>query len=447
MPKNNFTDEQMEILSQSKWVQRVSRSSISFTDEFIQDIAEKLKDRSMRQLLPSYDIDPALLGQKRLINTKYRVLQFLHRPEGLKRKRKERRKFKDDKDRISYLTEINQNLKREYEDLIAKTQNTKLKRADSETFAIIRDALEKSGNRLTLSQLCRWSGSSRSGYYAFIHHKNGNRQNQDDADIEFIKAVYDKGGIEKGAKQIKMQLLRIYGINMNLKKIRRLMKKYGIVCQMRQPSAMKAAMRSFKTTNYKENILQRRFRQGKAKKVLLTDITYLKYANDKTAYLCTIKDATTKQILAWHISESLELDIVIGTVKILIQEYGKELAVDVLLHSDQGCHFTAHDYQSLLKLNGIVQSMSRRGNCWDNAPQESFFSTFKCESGYRKSRDFLELVECTGKYIGYYNLERPQWNLNRMTPNEYDRYLSFPYKKLQLPALYTPEVIYAAHHV
>lgn len=171
---------------------------------------------------------------------------------------------------------------------------------------------------------------------------------------------------------------------------------------------------------------------------MLIDITYLRYAKkQKKAYFCAIKDATTKQILGWNLSESLELDLVLKTVQSLLQEYGKEFARDVLLHSDQGCHFTAYDYQALLQSNPITQSMSRRGNCLDNAPEENFFSTFKCESGYERCKTLEDLIDWIGRYIGYYNLRRPQWNLNRMTLAAYDDYLSDKNRrKRYLPVLY-----------
>lgn len=451
MPRKYFTDEQMKELSESKWVEKVSRTNVKFTYEFKQDIIDKLKTDTLRNVLPFYGINPAILGVARLRNIKYSLKAMNSRPEGFNRKRTERRKFKDDSEQITYLKERLSKMKETNAILTQKNNEQKLMKHPSakaqDTFKIIHSFTQRNNIKLSISQMCKLAKVSRSGYYQYKKKMSDTRKTekdfQDELDYKMIKEVFEDHNIEKGGRQIKMQVLRKYGVNMNLKRVYRIMKKYDIVCTIRQPKPMKAAMRAFKTTNYKENKLNRQFHQGKAKKVLLTDITYLHYASGKnTAYLSTIKDATTKEILTWYLSESLELDIVVKMLDSLIKEYGTELAAGVMIHSDQGCHYTAYEYQKILEMNHIVQSMSRRGNCWDNAPQESFFSTFKCESGYRKSKTLSELVKCIGTYIGYYNMRRPQWGLHKMTPFEYNNYLSDPFKaNLQLPALYLPEVI------
>lgn len=446
MPRNYFTDEQIKTLSECEWVEKVSRANVSFTKAFKEDVVDKLRTNTLKHVLPSYGIDPNILGSKRLSGLKNRIQKMALRSEGFNRKKRTGRPrtfFGSDEEKINYLIERLEETKITYHHLMDKLTESHDHIYDeccrNRSYRMIWIITGKKKNRLSISEMCRLLHFNRSSYYRYAgKQKNNIKSNkdiQDEKDRIIIQTIFDIERIEKGAKQIKMQIYDIYGINMNLKRIRRIMKKYGIICKIRQPNPMKAAMRRFLTNNIKDNKLKRYFRQGKAKKVLLTDITYLKYAKgQKTAYLCTIKDASTGQILSWHIAESLELDIVIHTVKFLLEEYGEELSVGVMLHSDQGCHFTAYDYQNLLKMHDIIQSMSRRGNCWDNAPQESFFSTFKCESGYHKSRTYSELIECTGKYISYYNLRRPQWGLDRMTPYAYDEYLSVSYGvKLQLP--------------
>lgn len=453
MARKYFTKEEIELLSESKWVRKISKTSINFTKEFMIDIAPKLKTNSLRTILPIYGVDPNFLGDIRLGSTKTRIVKFSKRPEGFARKKGSGRpkvKFNDLEEEKDYLRKKLELDKAEYAQLKLRIETMKpcgikYKR---KVFEMIKRRNSNKGNRLSIRNMCKIGKVSRSGYCSYMKRQDGlhkiKKNDQDKLDYKMIKEVFEDEQYEKGAKQIKMQLLRKFGVNMGLNKIRRIMKKYGIICTIRQPKRMKATMRAFQTKNYKKNILNRKFEQGVAKKVLLTDISYIKYARGaKTAYLCTIKDATTKQILAWNLTQSLELDIVLDTVKMLIREYGKELDVHVLIHSDQGCHFTANDYQSLLRMNHIIQSMSRRGNCWDNAPQESFFGTFKCESNYKKCHSFEELIKESSKYIDYYNMRRPQWDLNKMTPNEYDWYLSQPVKcNLQLPMVVLPNVIY-----
>lgn len=264
----------------------------------------------------------------------------------------------------------------------------------------------------------------------------GERELRDQLDFIAIKVAYDHKGFKKGAKQIKMRLERDYQINMNLKKIHRLMRKFNLICPIRKADPVVAMIRAQHSNKVFSNILDRNFAQGSAKKTLLTDITYIKYGNGKRAYLSTIKDATTKKILAWQLSSTLELDFVIDTVNQLLENYHGELHMGIILHSDQGSHYTSIAYQDLLSKHNITQSMSRRGNCWDNAPQESFYAVLKTELELSKIHSYDRLADYLISYINYYNYDRPQWDLHRMTPHEYDEYLSNPRSKTRyLPAV------------
>lgn len=271
--------------------------------------------------------------------------------------------------------------------------------------------------------MCQIAHVSRSGYYAYVKRLKypSSKELQDHFDFQMIKAAYEYKSWKKGAKQI----------SMNLKKIRRLMKKYNLVCPLRKRNPIKAMIKAQQSHRIYKNIINRDFLQGKSKKVLLTDITYLTYANGKRAYLSVIKDASTRMILSWQLSLTLDLS------------YKGELDLNVIIHSDQGVHYTSIAYQELLKGNGITQSMSRRGNCWDNAPQESFFAILKTESELHKCTSYEKLVNTIIEYIKYYNYDRPQWSLNRMTPYEYDRYLT-KRRHLLLPSTYIKsQIIYA----
>mgnify|MGYP000039362049 FL=1 len=167
------------------------------------------------------------------------------------------------------------------------------------------------------------------------------------------------------------------------------------------------------------NLLNRNFKQEVAGKVLLTDITYLPYGNNQMAYLSTIKDASTNEILAHNLSNNITLDIAIDTIHKLMNNTKFKLHKDAFIHSDQGAHYTSPRFQKLLKSKNLGQSMSRRGNCWDNAPQESFFGHMKDEINYRSCTTFEELKGIIDNYINYYNNYRYQWNLKRLTPVKY----------------------------
>ena len=171
-----------------------------------------------------------------------------------------------------------------------------------------------------------------------------------------------------------------FGIVYNLKRIRRIMKKYNIICPIRKANPYRRMMKATKEHTVLPNILNRNFKQNIPGKVLLTDITYLFYGNGQKAYLSTIKDGSTNEILAYNVSDSLKLDIVTDTIHKLKKNRNIKLHKDAFIHSDQGVHYTSPIFQKLVKKCELGQSMSRRGNCWDNAPQESFFGHFKDEA-------------------------------------------------------------------
>lgn len=295
-----------------------------------------------------------------------------------------------------------------------------------EKFKIIRSMEQKRRNRLDIQYMCSVAKVSRSGYYAFKKRclRVTVKELGDETDVIYVKAAFEYKGFKKGAKQIKMRMERDNSLRMNLKKIRRLMHKFNLICPIRKANPVKAMIRAQQTDKTYGNVMDRNFRQGTARKTLLTDITYITYGNGRRAYLSTIKDSSTRMILAWQLSQSLELKFVIDTVKLLLEIYSGELDMNVILHSDQGCHYTSISYQELLRENGFIQSMSRKGNCWDNAPQESFYAILKTEMDLKQIHTYDHLAESIIAYIDYYNYDRPQWDLHRKTPKEYDTYLS-----------------------
>lgn len=225
-------------------------------------------------------------------------------------------------------------------------------------FEIINQTLKEEDNLLNISSLCKIAGVSRSGYYRWIKTEEV-RQKREQKDKEVFVA---------------------------------------------------------------DNILNREFTEHGARKVLLTDITYIPY-NNKFCYLSTIIDAYTKQVLSYTTSDSLEMDFVLETVKKLVKWHGISLSTETLIHSDQGCHYTSSSFIQLVNDNGLRQSMSRKANCWDNAPQESFFGHMKDEIDVSKSITYREVKSVIDDWIDYYNNERYQWQLAKLSPNEYYQYL------------------------
>lgn len=276
-----------------------------------------------------------------------------------------------------------------------------------------------------MKELCELAGVSRSGYYRWINAADtrAKREKKDYEDFLLIKEAYEFRGYNKGSRGIQMRLKRM-GIDMNRKKIQRLMQKFGLRCPIRQANPYRRMAKALKTDSVAENLVHREFRSHGPRKVLLTDITYLRL-NEKFIYLSTIKDAFTMQILAYQLSESLEVDFVLETIEQLMRNHLYDYDAEVWIHSDQGCHYTSVAFRQLLKDNKLRQSMSRRGNCWDNAPQESFFGHMKDElRPYIKGwKTFQEVKERINDYMDYYNNDRYQTILKWMSPNEYYHYL------------------------
>ncbi len=291
-------------------------------------------------------------------------------------------------------------------------------------YEIIHDVIHRKGNLLSIAGLCRLAGVSRSGYYSWESNgeKRDEREEADRAAFEWILKAYDHRKYAKGARGIYMWLEH-HGPIMNLKKIRRLMRKYGLRCPYRSPNVYRRMAKALRTNTVFPNVVNREFVREGPRKVLLTDITYLFY-NGGVCYLSTILDAYTREILAWQLSGNLQVEFVLNTVDELYEKYGSELDDTTIIHSDQGCHYTSRAFIQKLKDMEFVQSMSRKGNCWDNAPQESFFGHMKDEILYEiaKMTSFEEVRAKVDDWIDYYNTERYQWDLARLSPREFYQY-------------------------
>lgn len=285
--------------------------------------------------------------------------------------------------------------------------------------------ISQEDNMLSVKMLCEIANVSRSGYYNWVASEENRilKEEEDRKDFEIILTAYNYKGYNKGARSIYMRLLHMNPpIIMNVKKIRRLMKKYNLFCPIRKANLYRRMAKALKTNNVAENLLNREFKLHGPRKVLLTDITYLPYDGAR-CYLSTILDAYTKEILSYVLSETLEIDFVLETVNQLIDRHGISVTAETLVHSDQGCHYTSYSFINILKDKELRQSMSRRGNCWDNAPQESFFGHMKDEIDISNCKTFNEVKVIIDDWIDYYNYERYQWDLAKLSPCEYYEYV------------------------
>lgn len=211
-----------------------------------------------------------------------------------------------------------------------------------------------------------------------------------------------------------------YHISMNLKKIARIKREYGIVTNIRKKNLYNISFKKGLEHRTADNLLKQNFKVLQPDKVYSTDISYLFYAGGRKAYLSATKDLASKEIVAFNVNTNLGLEIAYQGLDDLLKT---KKVNGLIIHSDQGVHYTNLFYINKLKDFGVTQSMSRKGNCLDNAPIESFFGHLKDEIDLKSCQSFEEVKELVENYIYYYNNERYQWGLNKMTPVEYRRHL------------------------
>ena len=315
----------------------------------------------------------------------------------------------------------------------------------SAIFEIIHSLAGSPDSHLSVSEMCSIAGVSRSGYYAWVTAAplREAQEEQDRRDFEAILEAYQWRGYFKGAKGIYMRLLHMEPpVVMNVKKIRRLMDKYNLSCPIRKANPYRRMAKSLKTSTVADNLLQREFECCGPRTVLLTDITYIPY-NGTFAYLSTILDAYTKQILSYVLSSSLEVDFVLETVEKLIRDHGVSLTQWTVIHSDQGVHYTSRRFIEITRDKKLRQSMSRKGNCWDNAPQESFFGRMKnhIRDRLRECTEFGQVSSIIDDYMDYYNRGKYQWGLAKLSPDEFYKFYvtgEYPIKTANLPAVPVP---------
>ena len=304
----------------------------------------------------------------------------------------------------------------------------------SSKFQLIHELVSREDNVLTITELCSIARVSGSGYYNRVNSKDkrDEQERKDRHDFELILEAFSHRGYDKGVRGIHMRLLHMDPpILMNVKKISRLMHKYNLICPIRQANPYRRMAAALKTNNVADNLVNREFEEHGPRSILLTDITYIPY-NGTFAYLSTIIDAFTKQVLSYAISDNLKLDFVLLTVEQLIRNHRISLDEETIIHSDQGVHYTSYKFIEIVKDSNLRQSISRRANCWDNAPQESFFGHMKDEIDVSNCTDFCEVKDIIDDWIDYYNNERYQWDLAKLSPNEYYSYITtgiYPLKK------------------
>ena len=320
--------------------------------------------------------------------------------------------------RIKYLERENELLKKL--DRIERSVVNK----PSEKYQLMHDMILTDGNNYTISFLCETAGVSRSGYYKWLQNvpKRAEKERKDYEEHLLIKEIFLNKGCKAGWRVIKMNLER-QGIIMNHKKIRRLMNKFGLITKVRRMNPYKQIAKATQEHAQMPNILDRNFSQTEPFKTFGTDITYLRDGNGQRLYLSILRDIASGEVVAHYWSRWLGLDLSLEIIRQAVYSIGKDHLENSLIHSDQGFHYTHSTYIATLKDLSIVQSMSRKGNCIDNAPTESFFGHLKDELDLSLCYTNDQVSIAIDDYIYYYNNHRYQWTKNKMAPVEYRNHL------------------------
>ena len=245
----------------------------------------------------------------------------------------------------------------------------------------LRDLPPDPGRKYSVRKILSLMKISRASYYAIL--KNGTygqsvvqRNAQDEQDAELIRTVMEYKGFAKGSRQIYMMMPALTGKRMGLKKIRRIMKTYNLTSSIRKAAPSKRMGGAALKKNVRPNLLQRRFRLYRPNEVRLTDVTHLLYGDGCKAYGSALLDPVTSKLVAFLVSEHNDLELALATLR---QSDLHPCVSGGLYHSDQGTVYLSGAFQQEVSKRGYTQSMSKRGNCQDNAPQESFFGHFKDE--------------------------------------------------------------------
>ena len=419
--KRTYSSEEIERYSSHPYVQLITEKQLILKPAFYSD-AHCLRDMMhINDILKLFEIEPKFLTISRRNNIRYKLRVW----------KEENREYVYDlsDQNLRILNNVMEAVDKaaeaslsELHDLVPSLTKTEKKRLCQ----IIDPVGKDPGGKYTKRYILKRIGISKSTFYSCQKNSHyGIREEakdlQDEEDRKVIQQVMEYKGYPKGTRQVYMMMKDITGKQFGINKIRRLKRKYGIICPVRQPSVNRKAARELMERNRKANILKRTFRMHRPNEVYLSDVTYLKYGNNQTAYGSAVIDAVTGKLAGFVLSDHNDLALADSTLEWLkICPYNHK----ALFHTDQGSLYMSDQFQRKLKKMGIRQSMSKRGNCWDNAPQESFFGHFKDEVDYSGCRDIGELDQMVYEYMQYYNRERKQWSRNRMTPLEYEKYLN-----------------------
>lgn len=253
-----------------------------------------------------------------------------------------------------------------------------------------------------ISVMCAFFAVSRSGYYGFVHRQG--KPKKDAVLAELIAQQQERSFHTYGYRRMWLWL-KSQNIYRNPKTVLRIMKHYDLLSEIRRHRKWKQMGQQL---HKYENLLNREFHADRPNRKWVTDISYI-HTKQGVLYLSMIRDLYDNSIVSYKTSSQQTVNLVLDTVRLAIRKEKKKVAAELHLHSDQGFQYTSQAYFNLTQAYGITPSMSRRGNPYDNAMAENFFSILKTECIYRhKPATFSEANEMIDRYIHFYNHERIQ---------------------------------------
>ena len=258
---------------------------------------------------------------------------------------------------------------------------------------------------------------SRSGYYAWRKRDKSLRQKENDRLIPIIKAAHKQSKETYGTRRIAEEI-KAHGINCGRTRAGTLMKLAGVAAK--QKKKFKATTDSKHNLPVAPNLLDRQFEVQEPDRVYVGDITYL-WTQEGWLYLAVVLDLFSRQIVGWSLSNRMTKKLVMDALCMAI--WRRRPAPGLIFHTDRGSQYCSNDFQKLLKAHGMVSSMSRKGNCWDNAVVESFFGSLKTErvffSNYATREaaksDVVDYIEM------FYNSHRRHSYLGYVSPKEFEK--------------------------
>ena len=258
---------------------------------------------------------------------------------------------------------------------------------------------------------------SRSGYYEWLGRGESLRRKKDQELTETVKSIFAQHKGRYGSPRIHDELCA-RGIRCGKTRIERIMRAHGLVARPKR--RFKATTNSNHDYPVAPNVLDQKFYAYSPNQVWLGDITYIR-TFEGWLYLAVVMDLYSRKIVGWAMSETMTADLTLKALDMAI--LSRRPAKGLIHHSDRGVQYACHEYQNILHDAGMVCSMSRKGNCWDNAPMESFFSTLKteCVAG----RTFLARTQAKREIFEYmeieYNRKRRHSSLSSMSPSDYEK--------------------------